>query len=649
MPIQTPIAGSESGDNIRSEVTISDGGVLSNNPEAQSDVGFGSFAVAKDTGYTSNKDGKDLFTDEDRAVVVKTENASGEVISLELTVIDGMGGEGKHGDGQIAANILAGRFEDGGDFKVIVDKAQADLDSSLKISPGAGALFVSFRLKHDSSKDEDLADIALVGDCRLVIWDENGNKVFATKDESLVQIWVDQGKITAEEALNHRRRNVTGNALGKGSPADFTQIYRDVVIKPGYTVELCSDGRTDNFTDEEEWENIKGKNSHDAATASFNAVRGRKDRDKASRIIKPKVDNVTVLIYKHKGKEGKVEKEEGEAVAGLVKAVASDVEAAVDEIAAPVITGPSVVDAPDKSTPPTPLDLPPVSDADFDDVPKYLQFLSAEERAKFNGKGIYTLKDREEEGDFLNGVLQNGTIVYPGGRIDFYVNGVNTSLSAAPDKVLKVKDRSVVPAMLVVPPAASPSTPENLIPVIDLSTVSSVYVPVAAPAIAAVPAPVQPTTPVKRSDVSLIGQTAKGVALAGAIAAGAVGGAGVIGAGAYGVSKFADAVNAPESHEVTVDTIKGTRKAISDELRNPNLSVEKLRSLVVEAKYQITNADGPEELKWAKPLNLIVTGKQVQSILAEQLVIPEPVIPEAIEPEKVGTSAPATTTDKITE
>ncbi len=276
------------------------------------------------------------------------------------------------------------------------------------------------------------------------------------------------------------------------------------------------------------------------------------------------------------------------------------------------IQTPTALDAPDKSTPPTPLDLPPVSDADFDDVPKYLQLLSAEDRAKFNGRGIYTLKDREEEGDFLNGVLQNGIITYPGGRIDFYVNGVNTSLSGDPVTPLKVKDRRVVPAMPVAPTVASTSTPENVIPA---------------------------NKPVKGEVTSLIGQTAKGVALVGAIAAGAVGGAGVVGVGALGVSKFADAVNAPESHEVTVDTIKGTRKAISDELHNPNLSVEKLRSLVVEANYQILHAEGPEEVRWAKPLNLIVTGKQVQTILAE-----EPVAGPA-----EGTNAPATRTDKISE
>ena len=117
---QVPSPGSEKAENIRSTSTIRDGAILSNNPDAQCDVGFGSYAVAKDTGYTSEKDGK--FTDEDRAVVVRTENAEGQVVSLELTVIDGMGGMGKHGDGQIAAEILAAAFEEGGSIKEIVDK-----------------------------------------------------------------------------------------------------------------------------------------------------------------------------------------------------------------------------------------------------------------------------------------------------------------------------------------------------------------------------------------------------------------------------------------------------------------------------------------------------------------------------------------------
>lgn len=784
MLIQTPTSGAESGENIRSEITIRDGGVLANNPDALADLSFGSFAVAKDTGYTSAKG----FTDEDRAVVVTTENAAGEVISLELTVIDGMGGQGKHGDGQIAAEILAARFEDGGDFKAIIDKSQADLDSSLKIAKGAGALFVSFRLKHDPKKDEDLAEIALVGDCRLVIWDENGNKVFATKDQSFVQTLIDDGVITEEQALNHTNRNITGNAIEKGRPAKATQIHRDVVIKPGYTVELCSDGRTDNFTDEEEWENIKGKTAKDGATSSFMAIRGRSVGDNASKIIKPKVDNVTVLIYKHVGRRVKME---DTAVSDTTKAAAVEVAAVVqpevkippvipaaapaagpdlstpplppildkgeiiDDVATvsvpePVAVG-SSVDVPDMSVPPA----PPVLDhgeIDDDDELMNLNGMTAAQIKIFNGKGKKSRDSNftdEKEGLFKNGVLiegkstfMNGVVLegkwndlgddfngkrfFPGGiedtstsrpfagegkyvsvdgdvfdgtwaagefvkgkkiesnggvlvgefKNDLLVKGSETFLDGSvwegefenrdlikgkkteygyvaegefkpgggmgiyngtiiyaiggkeiyKDGVLQVEPAAVVPVAPVVTPVVTP-------------VVASAPIPSPA-AVVVNPAPVVLRPPVQVAKPSVVGQAGKAVVLAGAIGAGALAGVAGVGGLAYGVAKIAEGVQSGEKHEdVTVDTIKDARRNLSDALHKPAPSVDEIRTLVVEANYQILHAEGPEEVKWAKPLNLIVTGKQVESILAEEAVV----LPAE------GTNAPATRTDKISE
>ncbi len=87
-----------------------------------------------------------------------------------------------------------------------------------------------------------------VGDSRAYLLRDNSLQLIS-KDHSLVNRLVEMGKITAEQALTHPRRNVLYQALGQGSDVDIfnysTQLkLNDVII-------LCSDGLWGEVPDEQ--------------------------------------------------------------------------------------------------------------------------------------------------------------------------------------------------------------------------------------------------------------------------------------------------------------------------------------------------------------------------------------------------------------
>lgn len=81
--------------------------------------------------------------------------------------------------------------------------------------------------------------ISHVGDSRAYLFRERKLSQI-TKDHSYVQMLVDNGRITKEEALNHPAKNVITRAVGTDESIDV-DIY-NVQLKKGDTVLLCSDG-----------------------------------------------------------------------------------------------------------------------------------------------------------------------------------------------------------------------------------------------------------------------------------------------------------------------------------------------------------------------------------------------------------------------
>ncbi len=88
--------------------------------------------------------------------------------------------------------------------------------------------------------------IGHAGDSRVYLL-RNGNLKQLTKDHSWVQLQVDQGLLTPEEARNHPRKNIILSALGTDPAVSFDMLEgrgldRDIFL-------LCSDGLTDMVED----------------------------------------------------------------------------------------------------------------------------------------------------------------------------------------------------------------------------------------------------------------------------------------------------------------------------------------------------------------------------------------------------------------
>ena len=80
-----------------------------------------------------------------------------------------------------------------------------------------------------------------VGDSRCYSFSNKGLKQL-TKDHSLVQQYVDEGKITSEEAFRHPQKNIITRVLGPGNGAPVKVDKKDVPLGNGDLIMFCTDG-----------------------------------------------------------------------------------------------------------------------------------------------------------------------------------------------------------------------------------------------------------------------------------------------------------------------------------------------------------------------------------------------------------------------
>ncbi len=128
----------------------------------------------------------------------------------------------------------------------------------------------------------DTACLVNVGDSRayLISPDEITQ---LTKDHSLVQMLVDQGMLTKEEAAHHPDKNLITRAVGADETVEAD--YFEYETKPDRLLLLCSDGLTNHCSDREILSLASGKTPEalcDALIAAANDAGGQ--------------DNITVLI-----------------------------------------------------------------------------------------------------------------------------------------------------------------------------------------------------------------------------------------------------------------------------------------------------------------------------------------------------------------
>ena len=87
-----------------------------------------------------------------------------------------------------------------------------------------------------------------MGDSRAYHVDADG-VTCVTTDHSVVELMVQRGELTPEEAKSHPSKNIITRAVGT-SPQVFSDVFR-VELHRGDCLLLCSDGLTDMARDEE--------------------------------------------------------------------------------------------------------------------------------------------------------------------------------------------------------------------------------------------------------------------------------------------------------------------------------------------------------------------------------------------------------------
>lgn len=103
---------------------------------------------------------------------------------------------------------------------------------------GMGTTFVALAITPASTP---IAHTAHLGDSRAYLYRE-GRLTQLTRDHTLVEKWVQQGRIDAATALTHPERHVLTKGLGMG--VDMKPELTSTPVTPHDLIMLCSDGLT---------------------------------------------------------------------------------------------------------------------------------------------------------------------------------------------------------------------------------------------------------------------------------------------------------------------------------------------------------------------------------------------------------------------
>lgn len=189
-----------------------------------------------------------VFAAQSVAGQVRTHNEDAVVCRPDLGVwalADGMGG---HARGEVASALaleeLVGAVQQGEELFAAVHAAHLAIIAAAQPGvgeAGMGSTLVAVR------QDGDEFELAWVGDSRAYrIGSEHIEQL--SHDHSWVQAMVDVGRMSAEEAREHPRRNVILQCLGQVGQAPEVGLLR-VRLAPDELLLLCSDGLTNELDD----------------------------------------------------------------------------------------------------------------------------------------------------------------------------------------------------------------------------------------------------------------------------------------------------------------------------------------------------------------------------------------------------------------
>ena len=192
----------------------------------------------------------DRSDNQDRAAIVVAEDAA------LMLVFDGMGG---HSDGALAAetglNIIQDMF----------------MESTLPMFDPQGFIYTALARSHDevvklgadlttNARPRATCAICLiqesgsywghVGDSRIYQM-RDGEVLWRSRDHSHVEVLIQEGAITAEEALDHPMRNFVECCIGGDAAVPDMSITTKRVLSPGDVLLACSDGFWSGVSDKE--------------------------------------------------------------------------------------------------------------------------------------------------------------------------------------------------------------------------------------------------------------------------------------------------------------------------------------------------------------------------------------------------------------
>jgi serine/threonine protein phosphatase PrpC len=192
----------------------------------------------------------DRTDNQDRAAVVVAEDAA------LMMVFDGMGG---HSDGARAAET---------GMQVVQDMF---MDSTLPVFDPQGFLYTALARAHDDvvSLGKNVAvDFRPRATCAVCLVQEGGSfwahigdsRIYQvrgggvlsrSRDHSHVEVLIQEGAITEEEALDHPMRNFVECCIGGDAPVPDMSITGKTELIPGDVLLACSDGLWSGLVDEQ--------------------------------------------------------------------------------------------------------------------------------------------------------------------------------------------------------------------------------------------------------------------------------------------------------------------------------------------------------------------------------------------------------------
>jgi serine/threonine protein phosphatase PrpC len=192
----------------------------------------------------------DREDNQDRGAIVVAEDAA------IMLVFDGMGG---HENGAQAAEI---------GLRIVQDEFMA---SDLPLFDPQGFLYTAMARAHDEvvKIGADLAvDFRPRATCAVCLIQEGGSwwghigdsRIYhmrqgkllkRSRDHSHVEVLIQEGAITEEEALDHPMRNFVECCIGGDAPVPDMSITRKMPLEPGDVLLACSDGLWSGTSDDE--------------------------------------------------------------------------------------------------------------------------------------------------------------------------------------------------------------------------------------------------------------------------------------------------------------------------------------------------------------------------------------------------------------